>query len=67
MTQRLTKQGVRDLNDIPTKPRGIRLPMPPSQKRSCNHRNKEGYSTVRVREVGTNLSGMGRSYCQQCG
>lgn len=32
---KLTKQGVRDLNDIPSKPRGRRLPMPP--RPICSH------------------------------
>ena len=34
---RMTKQGVRDLSNLPSKPRGIRLELPPSEN-TCDHR-----------------------------
>ena len=33
-----TKQGVRDLSFIKSKPRGIRLEIPPSEAISCDHK-----------------------------
>lgn len=37
MTSKLTKQGVRDLNSLPTKSRGIVLPEPPKHTGPCRH------------------------------
>jgi hypothetical protein len=37
MKHRKTKQGVRDLNNLPSKPRGIRLELPPSEN-TCDPR-----------------------------
>lgn len=34
---KLTKQGVRDLNDIPSKPRGVKLDAPPKLEAFCKH------------------------------
>jgi hypothetical protein len=36
---KLTKQGVRDLNDLPGKSKGVRLDEPPVPV-ACKHRNK---------------------------
>ena len=36
---KLTKQGIRDLNSLPSKPAGKKLPEPPISV-SCKHKNK---------------------------
>ena len=35
---KLTKQGVRDLNFLPSKSRGVRLQLPPPESLICSHR-----------------------------
>ena len=35
--KKLTKQGVRDLNSLPSKPRGIVLTEPPKEALQCKH------------------------------
>ena len=37
MAEKLTKQGVRDLDHIKGTSRGRRLPMPPTTARACQH------------------------------
>ena len=37
---KLTKQGLRDLDSIPSKPKGIKLDMPP-RNQFCKHKNKK--------------------------
>jgi len=55
MTTKLTRQGVRDLNHLPSKPRGRRLELPPQQTINCKHPNKREVSLT------------GETYCLDCG
>ena len=52
---RYTKQGIRDLNNLPSKPRGIRLELPPAEN-TCDHKKttREDYD-------------VGLATCSACG
>ena len=52
---KLTKQGVRDLNNIPGKSQGRKVTLPPQPKYGCNHKYMQ-YTPDEEHE-----------YCLECG